>query len=86
VFFAKPETVTDYIEMFGELWFRHPEALAFVRWLFNHSSIMAERALLMKDRFITPTICNSVYFFAFQVIRTKVRLHTYCPIKMSQIY
>lgn len=46
--FAEPETATDYIEMYGGLWFRHPEALAFVRWLFNHSSIMAERASLMK--------------------------------------
>ncbi|ECH1725689.1 tetratricopeptide repeat protein, partial [Salmonella enterica] len=46
--FAEPEMATNYIEMYGELWFRYPEALAFVRWLFNHSSIMAERALLMK--------------------------------------
>lgn len=46
--FAEPEMATNYIEMYGELWFRHPEALAFVRWLFNHSSIMTERALLMK--------------------------------------
>lgn len=45
---AKPEMAADYIEMYGELWFRHPEALAFVRWLFNHSSIMTERASLMK--------------------------------------
>ena len=34
--------------MYGELWFRHSEALAFVRWLFNHSNIMTERASLMK--------------------------------------
>lgn len=46
--FAEPDMATDYIEMYGELWFRHPEALAFVRWLFNHSSIMTERASLMK--------------------------------------
>lgn len=46
--FAEPETATDYIEMYGELWFRYPDVLAFVRWLFNHSSIMNERASLMK--------------------------------------
>lgn len=46
--FAEPEMATNYIEMYGELWFRHPEALAFVRWLFNHSSVMTERASLMK--------------------------------------
>ncbi|MGL5667330.1 MAG: tetratricopeptide repeat protein [Shewanella sp.] len=45
---AEPETAADYIETYGNLWFRHPEALAFVRWLFNHSSIMAEHASLMK--------------------------------------
>lgn len=46
--FSEPETATDYIEMYGELWVRSPDALAFVRWLFNHSSIMSERASLMK--------------------------------------
>lgn len=46
--FAEPEMATNYIKMYGKLWFRHAEALAFVRWLFNHSSIMTERALLMK--------------------------------------
>jgi len=45
---AEPEMAANYIEMYGELWFRSPEALAFVRWLFNHSDIMAERASLMK--------------------------------------
>lgn len=46
--FSEPEMATDYIEMYGELWFRHSEALAFARWLFNHSNIMTERASLMK--------------------------------------
>jgi len=46
--FAEPEIAIDYIEMYGDLWFSHPEALAFIRWVFNHSSIMVERASLMK--------------------------------------
>jgi len=45
---AEPDIAVDYIEMYGELWFRHPESLAFVRWLFNHSSVMAERAQWIK--------------------------------------
>lgn len=46
--FAEPEMANDYIETYGKLWFRNPEALVFTRWLFNHSSILAERAALMK--------------------------------------
>lgn len=46
--FSEPEMATNYIETYGELWYHHPEALAFIHWLFNNSSIMAERALLMK--------------------------------------
>ncbi len=46
--FAMPEIATDYIEMYGHLWFHNPDALSFIRWLFNHSSIMAERASLMR--------------------------------------
>lgn len=45
---AQPDTAADYIEMYGDLWFRHPESLVFVRWLFNHSSILVERASLLK--------------------------------------
>jgi tetratricopeptide (TPR) repeat protein len=45
---AQPDTATDYMKMYGNLWFRHPDSFAFVRWLFNHSSVMAERASLMK--------------------------------------
>lgn len=46
--FAEPEMADDYMEMYGELWFRHPEPLMFVRWLFNHSGVMSEMAALRK--------------------------------------
>ncbi|MBD1228229.1 hypothetical protein [Xenorhabdus griffiniae] len=36
------------MKMCGNLWFHHPDSFAFVRWLFNHSSVIAERASLMK--------------------------------------
>ncbi|MBC8951064.1 lipopolysaccharide assembly protein LapB [Xenorhabdus sp. TS4] len=45
---AQPDTATDYMKMYGNLWFRYPDSFAFLRWLFNHSSVMAERASLMK--------------------------------------
>ncbi|WP_274371709.1 tetratricopeptide repeat protein [Morganella morganii] len=46
--FAEPRIANNYIKMYGDLWFRYPESLAFVRWLFNHSSVLTERASLMK--------------------------------------
>ena len=45
---AEPEIASEYIEMYGQLWLSNPEALKFIRWLFNHSSILSERASLMK--------------------------------------
>lgn len=53
--FSEPAMATSYIEMYGDLWFRHPEAIHFLRWLFNYSSVMIERASLMK--------CNEELFF-----------------------
>lgn len=47
---AEPETAVDYIEMYGDLWRRQPDGLAFVRWLFNHPKVMAERAAFMDCR------------------------------------
>lgn len=47
---AEPETAVDYIEMYGALWRRRPDSLAFVRWLFNHPKVMAERAAAMDCR------------------------------------
>lgn len=47
---AEPETAGDYIEMYGALWRRRPDSLAFVRWLFNHPKVMIERAAAMDCR------------------------------------
>lgn len=43
-----PEIATDYIEMYGDSWWRRPDALAFVYWLYHHSSVMLERVSRMK--------------------------------------
>lgn len=45
---AEPDLAGDYIEMYGDLWLHHPDGLAFVRWLFNHSKVMVERAALIE--------------------------------------
>lgn len=45
---AEPDAAISYIKMYGELWFYNRNSIAFIRWLFNHSSIMAERTVLMK--------------------------------------
>lgn len=47
---AEPETAVDYVEMYGDLWRRRPDSLAFVRWLFNHPKVLAERAAAMDCR------------------------------------
>lgn len=47
---AEPETAAHYVEMYGDLWRRWPDSLAFVRWLFNHPKVMAERAAAMDCR------------------------------------
>lgn len=41
-------TALDYIEWYGALWDSEPEYLYFARWIFNHSTVMAERAEIMK--------------------------------------
>ncbi|MYM34049.1 tetratricopeptide repeat protein [Duganella sp. FT94W] len=46
--FAEPELARQYIEHYGLLWQRKPEYAAFVRWLFNHSKVMAERAAVLE--------------------------------------
>lgn len=48
--FAEPETAIDYAEMYDELWLTPPDGFAFVRWLFNHSKVLAERAAIMECR------------------------------------
>ncbi|MFJ2456789.1 tetratricopeptide repeat protein [Pseudomonas protegens] len=46
--FAEPDLADDYIEMYGDLWLRHADGLAFVHWLFNHSRVMVERAAVIE--------------------------------------
>lgn len=46
--FAEPELALQYIEHYGLLWRRKPEYAAFVRWLFNHPKVMAERAAVLE--------------------------------------
>ncbi len=41
---AMPETAQEYVGASRDLWDRHPDFLAFMSWLFNHSRILAERA------------------------------------------
>lgn len=43
---AEPETARDYLGLYGALWIRRPDFPAFVRWLFNHSKVLAERAAI----------------------------------------
>lgn len=43
---AEPETARDYLGLYGALWTRRPDFPAFVRWLFNHSTVLAERAAI----------------------------------------
>lgn len=45
---AEPETATAYLEDYGALWNRKPQAKAFVRWLFNQPSVMMERAKVQE--------------------------------------
>lgn len=44
---AEPGLAKDYVASYGDLWRRRPGALAFVRWLFNHPRVLAERAAVL---------------------------------------
>ena len=44
---AEPETATDYVQMCGTFWHNQPDSFAFTRWLFNHPTVLAERAEIM---------------------------------------
>ena len=46
--FAEPELARDYVLQYGDLWYRTPGAVAFVRWLHTHPKVMAERAAIME--------------------------------------
>lgn len=46
--FSEPETAHDYLSDFGSLWRRKRSSMAFLRWLYNHPKILAERARFME--------------------------------------
>ncbi len=46
--FAEPDLARDYVLQYGDLWHRTPGAVAFLRWLHTHPTVMAERAAIMK--------------------------------------
>lgn len=45
--FEEPETAHEYLHVSGNLWLRQSEGIRFTRWLFNQSSVLAERAAIM---------------------------------------
>lgn len=47
---AEPGYAADYIGQYGDLWDEQPESKRFVRWLFNHSSVLRERADMLACR------------------------------------
>ncbi|KAE9771492.1 tetratricopeptide repeat protein [Escherichia coli] len=42
------DTAEDYYATYSPLWGQYPEALLFVNWLYNHSSVLRERAEIIK--------------------------------------
>ncbi len=44
---AAVDTAYDYLDMYGRAWAREVFHRDFVRWLFNHSKVMMERAAIM---------------------------------------
>jgi tetratricopeptide (TPR) repeat protein len=47
---AEPDTARDYMDRYGGLWRRTPDAIAFVRWLHMHPKILTERATFLECR------------------------------------
>ena len=47
---AEPETAHDYVQAYGDLWYKTPNAIAFVRWLHTHPRVMAERAAIFDPK------------------------------------
>lgn len=45
--FAEPETAKDYLSAYGDRWRRRPDFVAFLRWLYNHSRVLSERAAIL---------------------------------------
>lgn len=48
--FAEPEVARDYISQCEDLWRRTPDAIAFLRWLYTHPKVLAERAAVLECR------------------------------------
>ncbi|MBH9598461.1 tetratricopeptide repeat protein, partial [Escherichia coli] len=42
------DTAEDYYATYSPLWGQYPEALLFVNWLYNHSSVLYERSEIIK--------------------------------------
>lgn len=47
-FSGGPDTAEDYYATYHPLWREHPEVLLFINWLYNHSSVLCERAEIIK--------------------------------------
>ncbi|WP_018289570.1 lipopolysaccharide assembly protein LapB [Verrucomicrobium sp. 3C] len=45
--FAEPETAKEYLSDYADRWRRRPEFVAFLRWLYNHSRVLFERAAFL---------------------------------------
>lgn len=48
--FERPDYASHYMAMYGELWERNVSYATFVRWAFNHSRVLAERAKVAACR------------------------------------
>lgn len=60
------DTARDYYETYSHLWEEYPEALLFVNWLYNHSSVLRERAdmfeyaeMLMREE--NEKVCERIF-------------------------
>ncbi len=47
-FSAGPDIAENYYETHCQLWGKYPEALRFINWLYNHSSVLSERAEFIR--------------------------------------
>jgi tetratricopeptide (TPR) repeat protein len=45
---AEPETAIAYADEYASYWHNQRDSFAFLRWLFNHSKVLAERAAIME--------------------------------------
>ena len=46
--FLEPETALDYVQRYGALWRRSSLPVSFLRWVHNHSRVLAERAAVQE--------------------------------------